>query len=363
MAITSLKDHICYEIATRYSTFDRPKNGSANVVIDSFAPRAIIEKLKYGKVYDFPSTSYTMSAYLSELFQVKEMPIEMAADVLGFDKKQIHTLLLKVKRKKLNMVFAGFGGTGTNTAHWLSKMLVWTGQVNLFQNVSVYDDDDLDVSNLLRIPFSVSAIPAYSAKKVKMFSNYGRLSASRPEIFATRLNVEYVQYFRNRARWQENEPDVKQVENPNYSASAPQYHSRAQKTNPTYAPVPKENTFFYGAPDLASREQFKDLKFISATHGDNECSLIIKPLIDTSLQVESYGLISLSAFFMNQLRMSIALLEFLAADDETKWDTPAEEVFTFNFKDYVEAGDAELKYKKLSWQLDHDGQVILPEDI
>ena len=358
-----LRQHIAYEIATRYSTFERAKDGTSNLIIDSYVPNAYIKSMLNNTQPDFTSTSYTLSEFFSEEFGVREMPIEMACEVLGYSKANIKQLLIAVKKQKLNMVFTGFGGTGTNTAHWLSKLMIWIGQVNLFQNVAVYDDDKIETSNLLRIPFSTKAMDHANGYKAYMFSNYGRLSANKPEIITSKLQFGWSRYLsHSRKAWEDLERNSRRVTNPDYVEG-----SRGAGTSypefTEYKAKPKENTFFYGAPDLESRENFKDLKFISATHGDDECSLIIKPLINTSLQIESYGLIRLSAFFMNQLRMSIALLEFLAADDATKWDTPAEEVFLFNFKEYIEAGNGTVRDKKLTWQLDHDGVVILPEEI
>ena len=362
MASKRLRNHIAYEIATRYSTFNRAKDGTSNLIIDSYAPRAFIEQMLRGRSPDFTSTSYTLSEYFSNYFGVREMPIEMACEVLGFNKTQIKRLLIDVKKQKLHMIFTGFGGTGTNTAHWLSKLMVWTGQVNLFTGVTVYDADLIETSNLLRIPFDTNNIMNADGKKVKMFSNYGRLSAKTPNLLVKNLKFTWSKYRSQPTDWTK-ESLERDNPNPNYDKDARSGSMNSRETIKEYMQQPADNTFFYGAPDLESRENFKDLKFISATHGDDECSLIIKPLIDTSLQVESYGLIRLSAFFMNQLRMAIALLEFLAADDEKKWDTPAEEVFLFNFKNYIEAGNGEVKDKKLTWQLDHDGIVILPDDI
>ncbi len=363
MANKALRHHIAYEIATRYSTFQRDKDGSSNLIIDSYVPHAYIKNMLNHRQPDFTGTSYTLSEFFSEEFGVREMPIEMACEVLGFNKTEIKRLLIAVKKQKLNMVFTGFGGTGTNTAHWLSKLLVWTGQVNLFQNVAVYDKDKVETSNLLRIPFSTKHMADTRGFKVDMFSNYGRLSAREPEIRNQKLEFKWT---RNpsygRQSWEEDDRHSRRVTNPDYVEGSRVTNQRFPDFS-EYKMRPKENTFFYGAPDLDSRENFKELKFISATHGDDECSLIIKPLIDTSLQIESYGLIRLSAFFMNQLRMAIALLEFLAADDDTKWDTPAEEVFLFNFKDYIQAGNGTVRDKKLTWQLDHDGVVILPEEV
>lgn len=54
--------------------------------------------------------------------------------------------------------------------------------------------------------------------------------------------------------------------------------------------------------------------FIGATHANTSCSLWLNPKQDQDIQVESYGMIQLGGFFMNQLRLAIGLLEVLASE-------------------------------------------------
>ena len=346
MARTTIRfsKYLAEQIANRYAIFDRQNDGKSNLVYDSYIPKLVVDKLLGNTLNKIPQTAYCISDFLSEEYGVRQLPFEMLIEILGFNKKEINRLLIDVKKQKLNMVFAGFGGTGTSTMHWLSKMLDWTGQVNLFQHVAVYDDDKTSIDNLLRIPFNTKSSQSngmYGQYKIGMASNKSRVSAND---FHTRRE--------------------KLALDGSASTAKEMFDTIFNDKHKIVGVVPKENTFIYGAPDLESRDKFKDVKFLSATHGDDECSLIIKPLIDTSIQVESYGLIRLTSFFMNQLRMAIALLEFLAANDDKKWDTPAEEIFTFNFKEYIEAGNGEVKGKSLNWQMEHDGfRTIIEEGV
>jgi hypothetical protein len=59
-----------------------------------------------------------------------------------------------------------------------------------------------------------------------------------------------------------------------------------------------------------------NLNLITATHGDDDASLILNPVNQSDLQVESYGMIKLTTFFMNQIRLAIGLLELLASDQD-----------------------------------------------
>ena len=343
MSTKYFNTYLTGQISNRYAIFEKKTDKKSNVVIDSYIPKMMVDELTGLSLEPIPQTAYTISAFFAEKYGIRQLNIETLLEVLGYNKAEINKLFVAVKKQKLNMIFAGLGGTGANTFHWLSEMMVYTGQTNLFQNVSVYDRDKVELTNLLRFPFSVTNIESKYGKKTEMFSNYGRLSANPPYVLSEFLQLNS----RSTSLRTTRDPSLENI-----------ILSQKEGETTLYTSVPRENTFIYGAPDLESRKRFENFKFISATHGDDECSLIIKPLIDTSLQTESYGLIRLSSFFMNQLRMAIALLEFLAADDEKKWDTPAEEVFTFNFKQYIDAGNGKLKNKTINWTLEHDGLAV-----
>jgi len=335
MATLKFNKYLVEQISSRYAIFEKENDGKSNLIIDSYSPSIIVNKLLGKSVESLPQTSYAISEFFADEFQVRQIPFEYLIEILGYKKKEIADLLLKVKKKKLNLLFVGFGGTGANTWHWISQMLIWTGQVNLFRYVSVYDDDRVDLTNILRFPFNLDKVSSKSARKVNMCTNYGRISANNIYKYNGKLS------FKGNGHTED------------YCLTT---EILKDKKDDSYRQVlPKDETVIYGAPDLSSRKEFADYNFMSATHGDDECSLIIKPLIDTDIQVESYGLIRLSSFFMNQLMMSIAFLEFLSSDDEEKWNKPSEEIFKFNFKDYIEEGNGKVKDKVLNWQIAHSG--------
>ena len=75
----------------------------------------------------------------------------------------------------------------------------------------------------------------------------------------------------------------------------------------------KSKIVTYGAPSIANRNFLSSLgNFVSATHANNTASLWLNPTSDDNLQIETYGLIQLNSFFMNQLSMAIEFLKILA---------------------------------------------------
>ena len=332
----SFSNNLKEQIELRYAMFDREQNGNMNIVIDSYAPKMMVIGDMQNNINRIPSTAYAISDYIANSLNVRQLPLQYMLEILGFKKSHIKQLLLKTKDKKMNMIFSGFGGTGVNTWHWLSKMMEWTGVINLFDNVAVYDDDDIEISNILRFPIDLNK-SVHSTKKVGMFKDYTRMSKNKATIREKRFPPKSYPVEMN--------PMIEKLE-PVVNDDGV---TISRKTFLT------KNTFIYGAPDLDSRAEFSHMKFIAGTHGDDGCSLVINPEVDATLQVESYGLIRLNSFFMNQLRMAIGLLEFLSADDVDKWNTPNETVFSFNFKDFIMNNEQGKTEKTIHFQIEHDG--------
>ena len=121
--------------------------------------------------------------------------------------------------------------------------------------------------------------------------------------------------------------------------------------------IKNKKKIIYGAPGIQTREELSKFgHFISATHGDNGCRLDLNPKQESEIQVESYGIIQLAGFYMNQLRIAIGFLEVLANPlfDPTQQDITLLE-YEFN-GEAVKQADRNYKF-----QLDFDGLVLTEE--
>ena len=95
--------------------------------------------------------------------------------------------------------------------------------------------------------------------------------------------------------------------------------------------------------------------FIAATHANTSCSLWLNPKQEQDIQVESYGMIQLGAFFMNQLRMAIGLLEVLAT--RTNFSEQDQNLLTYEF-----TGDIQLRTdRQYNWQITRDINMMTEE--
>lgn len=291
-------NHLMDQIRTRYAFLHRPTNGLSNIVIDNYAPKLMhMTQLDAQNLQNIslPKTAYAISPWFAQYFGVQQIATEQLCRILGFSVKDIKDLITKVKRKGYSISFIGYGGTGVNTIHWLTEMLKMTQTINLFNFIEVYEPDSLEISNLLRFPknpYVEANVYNYNqASKLRLLSAVEQrmLSKNTPYISTSTVDASSGMPYGSKAM--------------SYS-----YERNAYVTRP--------NHIFYGAPDINTRNSFEGIgHFISATHNGNKAHLWLNPTQDTDLQVESYGLIELTPFFMNQLRLAIGLLEYLAQPD------------------------------------------------
>lgn len=310
-------DDIIEGLRGRYLFTERPRNGLSNVVVDSFFPRLLYKhKLNITNVLLdekplLPKTACAISPFIASVLGVKQIPINQLIRILGYTEKDIKQLFDAVKAKELTFVFVGAGGTGLNTAVWLNNLAEASNSINLFKKVYVYEEDDIEFSNLLRFPINPSMIApilCLNSSKLDLISNYiSRLSRNKPIFSATFIGNNYHSY--------------------NYELFRNEWNS--DKSNYNY--YTREKVVLYGAPDIRTRVNLSNAgRFIAATHADNGCSIYLNPEQDTTIQVESYGMIQLNTFFMNQLHMAIKLLEILASDQDLEAKDVLLDEFSFD---------------------------------
>lgn len=280
------KDYLKEQIRARYGFFDRPTNGLSNVVLDSFLPGLLykysldIAQLKERET--FPKTSVCISPLLADLLEIKRVPIDQLIRILGYTTQDIKELMTTVKNKQLDFIFAGVGGTGMNCAYWLDEMSKLTNTINIFNSIHIYEKENVEFSNTLRFPLPLSTYYKQGRKS--------KISIVMPLL--SRLSSRKIQTHFN------------YITKGNYPWELFDYDDKAN-----------ESTVIYGAPGLEFRNELSKLgNFVCATHASNSCSIWLNPTQTESIEVESYGMIQLGGFFMNQLRMTIGLLELLASD-------------------------------------------------
>lgn len=341
------RDLMYEEIGRRYlaTAMQRVKTSNSNNIVDSFLTKRILDTDISNIGTRFPPSSYVISEWFSNVSGIRQLPFKMMLQTLNITNKDIKDLVMKVKRKKLDMIFSGFGGTGVNTWYWLGKILDHTGDVKLFNSIYVYDDDKVEFSNLLRFPKDFSS--SSEIYKANLFINTNYMADKSYKI-VSKFDEKAAGDTFGREHLAEDDDGID-----------------------TGKPLIPDNAFVYGAPDLESREEFNRMgvKFISATHGNNSCTLMLKPEIDTNIQTEGYGTIDLNTFFFNQLAMTIGFLEFLVVDDLIpnpnydkdssepqeltvhKWEQDGD-IFKFSFSDFIKDNKNGRADRQLTFNID-----------
>ena len=332
-------DYLKDQIRTRYSFFDRPSSGLSNVIMDSFFPRLIsyynFNIRHMHKEETFPRTACAISPLIAEVLNIKKVRTEQLCRVLGYTLQNIKDLLAQVRAKNINVIFAGTGGTGINTLYWLTELCEMTHSINLFATVTLFEKEDIEYSNVFRFPISLAAY-----NTLTYGGNASKLLLAEPLAHKLSTKVELRSQYLTKAS-----------PNSSFGLFERHYPSGISSYSTT-----RPNTVIYGAPSLSARDELSSLgRFIAATHANTSCSLWLNPKQEQDIQMESYGMIQLGGFFMNQLRMAIAFLEVLASDqDLTESD---KQLFTFEF-DGTHKLAADRVY---NWQINRDMLMMTAE--
>lgn len=288
---TTLKNHMQTQIHTRYfkprELIVRYENNPG--VIDSFLPFFSIGTYCPVSRGNHASDGWSgnaraISPLTADLVQCKQIPLAEIVELLGYSLEAIKSKLLVVKAKKYTINFAGVGGTGINTIVWLSELCKLTNVKNLFNIIHIFEKDNIDFSNIFRFPIPLSRYTCKTASKLSKIELIEPYTDTLSSIVYTHDT------------FLETITDI------------PLYQLDNDKL--------KHNVVTYGAPSIANRNFLSSVgNFISATHANNTASLWINPIADDNLQIETYGLIQLNSFFVNQIHMAITLLDILSSPD------------------------------------------------
>lgn len=286
------------QIKVRYAEITERTFGSSNVVADAYYPTYVRKSLtQSGRTTPILGKRCSaISPFIAQELGLYQIPIEDLTKMLGYKKQDIKSILDKVKEKNLNFTLLGLGGTGMNFYHWAEELCHFTNTVNIFRKLNVIDFDYVDLTNIFRFPVILNPEDAYRNSSLDFYKIYmipdKTILADRLRKISLKLESRHlgslVRSDDGTIEWILGNDDI-------------------------------ASSIIYGAPDIATREmmaKFKDLKFVSGTHGDDDCQLYIKPEQDSIMQIESYGMINLSVFFMNQIKLTISMLELLASDED-----------------------------------------------
>ena len=260
----------------------------SNMIVDSYFPYMYKGKMLGASGHACGNRDIAISPFVANILRVRQADTSELCEILGFSRTSIKSILGAVKKKKIRLVLAGYGGTGANFMHWMNELCEMSDRENIFEEMQIFDADNWSLSNLPRIPINMSDYSYGGRAKVSAIpnENIARYIYTNYNF----LDKETIKYF-------------------------------------------KEDTVIYGAPTIEARGWLSEAEcmFVSATHKDAVCSLDINPHQNAGLQVEGYGKIDLARFFMNHLMMTIQFLKFLGEADLKEIDI-SEKIMDYSFQ-------------------------------
>ena len=311
-------------LAHRYAVLDKPGK-VRNLIVDSFLPQYFIKhKFNLENIQEefrnISSTATMIHRGFARMLGIRELPLDDMLAMVGYTKERITELLTNVRAKKLNIAFAGYGGVGTNTVYWLTELCNMANIQGLFNKIIISDFDRLSLDNVFRMPNPFKTFSALKHKDM-IFNDpnnrYTRIAYCENSLYKTQtIPTDSFKALSTKAPYYGTRPLDGSTFNENH-------------IDHLY------NWIVYGAPDIESRKRFSKAlnrdfperpnyydncladhikAFISATHGDDNCGLVINPSYlenESNLMMESYGIIQLNVFFFNQLKLAISFLEVL----------------------------------------------------
>lgn len=302
MEIT-VKQFLADNISRRYVKFTDEEyqdicsaNSDGLIIADSLAPASIILDKKV------PINSVFISQTLAALNGGTALPFDELLKILGIKLPEVKKKLNALKKEKLNLILVGYGGYSINTLEFLYQLCIRTGVTNLFKTLTIFEADNLTVTNCFRIYKNVlipaEAVSDMQSKLALITDNYDGILSDAIHLVNEYLTPEiYTENFKGK------------------------------------------RVVYLGAPDFDTRKLLEDENFIFGGHAGDEVALISKPSINADITIESYGTINPAILFMNLLRATVALPDALMSG------FPANSVlFEYNFRDELTSGRAKNHY-------------------
>lgn len=254
-------------VRARYTTENNP--GPISVADGVFvASLSMCDNNVYGSESHVTAHQYCYSEICSEFTGATQLPVDTVLKRLlsEADFGNYIQLLNTLADSQKDIVIIGYGGMMINLIYIWNYMSRYINRP-IFKTVSVFEDDNLSYSNLWRLLKSPTKfrLPYYvkSINKTLLLDD---------KYFASTVNV-YTRRFTG--------SDV------------------------------VDGAIYIGAPDFETREVLSNHNFLSILHADNDITIVSKPVVDSSITSETYGLIDVNVLFPNIYMASVKTLDVI----------------------------------------------------
>lgn len=219
--------------------------------------------------------------------------------------------LLRIKEKKINLMSIGYGGASINFFHNINIIGKELSILNLFNKVNIFENDNLDITNVFRI-----AKPLYNIHNKLIYEDNYKHNMVLPEMFKGSL-------LRNESNITYN--------NINF------FKQYLTDNSDILNKMKEKNYIIFGAPNIETRKLLREynLPFFFTGHGDYEVDIVHQPEIFEGITSETYGNIDIPALLINLYLMTCKFIKILANEDIFNVNQN-EKLFSFDIKNYLE---------------------------
>jgi len=212
--------------------------------------------------------------------------------------REVQTNLIKIKKMgNIDLVSIGYGGLSINIIHFMYLLSLETKQLFWLNNLRIFENDKLSLSNSIRVYKDLSA-----------FKGFNGVPINKTYILGDDRNIAKELMIKRRY-FSKDDLDFKNEELDGFMTD--------------------KKTFIFGAPDFKTRKMLEDTNFIFTGHSGNDIEFYSSPKVDSDLTRETYGKIDLDYFFPNMLKGAEQLIHIMANynPDDFKPDT---KIWSFN---------------------------------
>jgi len=309
-----LKDFIYNEIRMRYAPDSILPFSDNKVLFDLVHPEN--KELPVSDIRNYQFMNPNIIRMSTQL--LKHIPGSVTTENISFEHEITRSLLdeleltptkedlQKIRDKNIKLCVVGYGGAMINMLYNLYLWSIELSEVQLFDNIVIFEKDNIDFSNLPRI-----------GKPVVLNQIMDLTQSPDPEV----QNIKLLQ-------------KTFLIDNENLLVKKKKIIFFKEWLTEKYAQkINEKNYIFVGAPTLETRNMLSNYKFFFMGHGDHEVEISYQPRVTSGLVHETYGTIDIPVLLVNLQIATAAFIKILANDE-----MPQEPgvLFDFNMKEYME---------------------------
>lgn len=241
---------------------------------------------------------YFFNPNIAKILNCRTVTMDMFMDLFNVNKFELRDKIIKIKEKQINLLMIGLGGTMSNFCYFMNELAKEFKLDNLFNLITLYEQDQLELSNIFRIPLDYVTPIFYNTEQHTREAN---------------INSDYIKKIPFKSYMLLNCKNLYANLKLNFSNFK------------IFSEELSDFNYIIGSPDISTRVKLTNLEglnFICPLHYNNELVVLTNPSVEEDeLMSETYGSIHLSYFFMNMFKMTLTIIDLMLKDELNQNET------------------------------------------